>query len=160
MGCRFHCRQAKSKEIKQEDTNILSQMQEKLLSTRAELWRRTNHCVNITVFRSLLCLFSSATRTSPLKFEIRNAKALLTTHSSQEETHAGGQAFAVSNPLNLPQIGTGSAASHAPINESRPIGQDLRDEPLVLAGYLLPDGSPSTSEKHLYGRRSSGSGSA
>jgi hypothetical protein len=46
---RFHCRQAISKKIKHGKTIKLSKMQEKLLSTRAGLWRRTKYCVNITV---------------------------------------------------------------------------------------------------------------
>ncbi len=51
----------------------------------------------------------------------------------------------------------GSAASST---SPGPSGRTFGTESLDLAGYLLPDGSPSTSEKHWYGRWSSGSGSA
>jgi hypothetical protein len=41
-----------------------------------------------------------------------------------------------------------------------PSGRTVGTESLVLAGYLLPVGSPNTSEQHWYGRGSSGSCSA
>ncbi len=57
LGVRFHCRQAMSKKNKQNEIMILRKMQEKLSSTRPELWRRTYHCVNITVSFSTLLIF-------------------------------------------------------------------------------------------------------
>jgi hypothetical protein len=47
-----------------------------------------------------------------------------------------------------------------PSTSPGPSGRTVGTESLVLSGYLLPDCSPSTSEKHWYCRRFSGSGSA
>jgi hypothetical protein len=169
LGFQFHCRQAISKKIKQEEIIVLSKMQEQLLSTRADsgLWLRTsNHCVNITVSFPTLLVFK---RNSHLAAENRDLKCQgfddntfkflagrnpcrgpnvsgLHSHrihrtyfellwAGRRCTIAVAPAYSVGvraagHSLLCPSgslVTGGSAASPAPINESRPIGQDLRD---------------------------------